>query len=223
MSDCSVNHISYQSPIFLNHKNIIDIQQSISIIGINKDAKYNEQKRIFEVAASVILQLRNVRYRLVEYHFHMPNEHKMYNKTYDAEIHYVFRQIDPKNHNKEYDSDDCMDICGCGKRELSNGLYKADNILVIGHVIGSQYNHGRTIHNDIIDLTQLQVKLPRYYYEYDGSLTTGDFAPVRWLVGDEPLYIPIENLVGISKPARPIQANDGRIILYAKKSGHNDM
>ena len=202
---------SYQSPIILNHECSIDIQQHIHIKGTNYGAKYNDKKHIYEVSNKIILRLNSKEYRLIEYHFHIPSEHNINDRFYKAEIHYVFQEINEKNHERHlrenYDNDICMDICGCGRREEDDD----GHILVIGRVISSVKNVG-----DSVDLTKLQVNAPSFYYEYDGTLTTGNFAPVRWLVGDNPLRFNIEQLLDIAKPARSIQTSDGRIILYAK-------
>ena len=43
------------------------------------------------------------------------------------------------------------------------------------------------------------------------------FSPVRWLVGDEPIRLNIEEISHFAKDARPIQESDGRIILFSDK------
>ena len=54
------------------------------------------------------------------------------------------------------------------------------------------------------------------YYEYDGTLTTGELKPVRWIIGKYPIYLNIKQIECIAKPARPIQDLDGRIILLSR-------
>ena len=95
------------------------------------------------------------------------------------------------------------DICGHGHSSTENL-----NTFVIGRVIEDE--------EELKDLTTVQVKLSLPYYEYDGTLTTESFLPLRWVVGRQPVHFNIEQLTPIAKPARPLQNLDGRIVLYSR-------
>lgn len=208
------NHKSYQSPIVLHHCCSLDIKKPIYIKGKNVCAKYNCEKHVFEVKSRVIIKVNSIRYQLSEYHFHVPGEHIVNDKLYSAEIHYVFVQLKncerklPKHHI-------CQNICHCCEINEKYEKYekcKCDddrNTLVIGRVINPT--------EKCRDLSNIQVEIPDCYYEYDGTLTTGNYAPVRWLVGDDPVCFNICEIKKFAKPARPIQPLDGRIVLFSGK------
>ena len=194
--------MSYHSPIVLHHCCSIDIEKPISIKGENTGSQYDSQKHIYKVQNKIILRANGRKYRLEEYHFHIPCEHVLNNTIYPAEIHYVFYEIgdyQPHDSSDPHKYHSCCDDSG------------EKNILVIGRVISSLKSHQR----EPVDLSRFPIDIPNCYYEYDGSLTTGNFAPVRWLVGNDPLRIDIEQLLHVSKPARPVQDLNGRIILYS--------
>jgi carbonic anhydrase len=199
----------YQSPICLHHCSSIDIKKPICIKGKNYCAKYNCHKHVFEVTSRVIVKVNHNRYQLSEYHFHVPGEHVVNDRIYSAEVHYVFVQLDhcEKYLPKKYV---CHNICHCceTKEHFENKCHDDNrNILVIARVINPT--------DKCSDLSNIQVEIPSCYYEYDGTLTTGNFAPVRWVVGDDPICFNICELRKIAKPARPIQPLDGRIILFS--------
>ena len=190
---------AYQSPIALEKKNSIKINQIINIHGRNEDATYNPSTKNYEVHKKIILTVNDKKYKLDEYHFHMTSEHEVDGEKYPGEIHYVFIEYDEKEEYKK----ECSDVCGCKRPENKD-------ILVIGRTINNCNEHK--------DLHDIQVKVPHYYYEYDGTLTTGNYSPVRWIIGEHPMHFDLKQITPISESARPIQPLDGRIILlYEKK------
>ena len=190
----------YQSPIILQQDNTISIKQCMSTKGKNRGALYNQISKIFEVKDKIILRINSKLYQLDEYHFHINGEHKINGQIYPSEIHYVFIELGTKKHFDKNHT--CSNICG--------GVSSDDgDILVIGRVINfQQYPVNENI-------SKVQVNLPHGYYEYDGSLTTGTFSPVRWIVGEDPMYFNMDDLQPYSKTARPLQPLDGRIILFS--------
>jgi carbonic anhydrase len=164
----------------------------INIHGHNNGACYNHDKHIFEVNDNITLTIENKKYILVEYHFHVTAEHIINNKLYESEIHYVFMEVNKMKHH-------CYNIC-------EGNVPIGTDIVVIG----------KCIENDDIrkSLDKIQVKLPISYFMYDGSLTTGDFSPVRWIVDSNKIYMNIHEIKKVAKTARKIQPLDGRIILY---------
>lgn len=192
--------MSYQSPICLSENNTIHIEQFISLDGFNTGATYNDKKQIFEINDHIVLKLGKNIYKLVEYHFHLPSEHNVCNKTYPSEIHYVFLEFDNSKPFTPIERTCCPDICGGCFEDVSS------NILVIGRTIKDTPRH--------ISLDIIQTKIPSHYFEYDGTLTTGNFLPVRWIIGKNSIEINIKDISDVAKTSRPIQTLDGRIILY---------
>jgi carbonic anhydrase len=213
---------NYQSPIILEPFNYIPLDQYINICGINKDAHYNKETHNFEVRSHVYINLNSKTYKLDEYHFHVPTEHIVNGEKHDAEIHYVFIEHEAEHpeknsglhiqftHKKIHSN-----ICSCCEESDHNQsqYYDQDkNIVVIG----------RTIQNNCIStrskkqLKNMPIKKPHTYYQYDGTLTTGSFAPVRWIIGSNPIFMDIDQIRHVAKPARPIQELDGRIVLFTK-------
>lgn len=105
------------------------------------------------------------------------------------------------NTSESYESDS---ECNCCYKYIN--FNKVYNILVIGQVI-----HDSDITKD---LRTLQLKVPKKYFEYDGTLTTDAFSSVRWIIDDDILKLNIKDIVRVSKTSRQIQNNDGRIILF---------
>jgi len=190
----------YQSPICLYTHNSIPISQYICVDGENTGSIYNKTKKIYEVQDFIELRIGSRKYQLLEYHFHVPSEHIIDDTKFPSEIHYVFIE---EEMGVVHQGRPCPDVCGCCNSGDISG-----NILVIG----------RTIKNDDEndDLEKINVRVPRKYYMYDGTLTTGDFAPVRWIVGKHPIHLNVQEIAKIAKDARHIQSDDGRIVLYSK-------
>ena len=194
--------LRYQSPIPLTFDDITPIHQCIDVRGKNRGAKYNPDMNIFKVKNTIILTKRNnkgtkepKKYRLVEYHFHVPSEHSILGDIYPAEIHYVFYEIDNSGTNNY-------------RSTRPNG--ENPNILVIARVIVND-------RNVYPNLEKLQVRVPMIYFEYDGSLTgEGDGSvPVRWIVGKCPIKMSVDEIKQVAKSARVLQPLDGRIILFS--------
>jgi carbonic anhydrase len=211
--------MAYQSPIILHHcySCNINVDKQIHIKGFNYGAIYDPSKHIFKVQDKIIIKLNSNKYQLEEYHFHTPGEHDVNNKIYDAEVHYVFVQLHPgeKHRPENYI---CRNVCCDNEPDTSNESKTDDdcdcpcddtvrNILVIGRLICPD--------DDCIELDKIQVDVPSRYYMYDGSLTTGNYAPVRWIVGDSPICMNVNEIEYFTKSARPIQSLDGRIVLFS--------
>jgi len=193
-------------------------KQYFSIHGKNMGAKYNEESKIFEIQDEIILKIDHVKYKMLEYHFHIPGEHQIHSRDYQSEVHYVFVELDCDDsqdsvalncedsqdckESKESQKFKCPDVCG-GKFHFGD---ISGNILVIGRVI--KPTERKT------DIHHIQVAIPERYFEYDGTLTTGKFSPVRWIVGCNSIHMNICEIEPYHKPARPLQQLDGRIILH---------
>ena len=90
-------------------------------------------------------------------------------------------------------------------------MYKRqdENILVIGRLI--KFHKMRPI-----DLSTVQVNISCEYYEYDGSLTTPPYSPVKWIVDRNSVCMNPREIIDIAKPVRELQELHGRIILYSQ-------
>ena len=203
------NPLPYQSPIILHHccSCNVHINKPIDIYGTNFGAVYDASKHIFVVKDKIIMKLNSNKYQLEEYHFHIPGEHDMNGKIYNAEVHFVFVQL---NRGETQIPSDyvCRNICCCNQHSTIDPLDQNHrNIFVIGRAICPS--------NIYTDLTKMQVDIPECYYMYDGSLTTGNYAPVRWIVGDSPIRCNIDEIHHFAKDARPLQELNGRIVLFS--------
>jgi carbonic anhydrase len=194
----------YQSPINISSCESIKIKEILNIRGKNRGATYNSDAKIFEINDSIILEIDSKRYELDEYHFHIPGEHRIDKNKYDAEIHYVFVEItkDKKNNIKHHN------ICGCN----GDSIIPDENILVLCRLIKFSKH---CVYNDV---SMLQVKIPSKYFEYDGTLTTGSFAPVRWIIGKNHIDFNQNEIINKAKTSRKLQKLDGRIILFSKNN-----
>ena len=326
----------YKSPIILNKSDLIYIDQELIISGKNKGSVFDKKQKNFNVQDNIFLYKNHQKYKLIQYHFHIPSEHKLKDEKYPAEIHYVFIQLnegyheeenqegnheheeenqegnyeenyqegnheheqenqegnyeenykegnhdheeenqegnyeeenhegnnEEKNHEEEiheegiyeeeshekcvkygrryrrhscesrhsscsesdsdYSSGCSSDsIIGCNLDVCCGSIYDMyrgfSNILVIGKLIENyEYyiNALDLIHNSFIDLTKIQCTAPNKYFEYDGTLTTGTFDPVRWIIDDDVLKLDVKKLRRFAKTAREVQLLDGRIILF---------
>lgn len=193
---------AYQSPIALDKKESIRICQTLDVCGNNDGAVYDASSHIFIIQDPIYLTLRSEKYKLIEYHFHVPGEHVVENKTYMSEIHYVFMNCD--SYNDQTKETNCIDVCGCCNTTNSD-------ILVIGRVI----RNDNSIH---YDLNKLNIRVPYKYFEYDGTLTTGTYSPVRWLIGIHAIELCVNDIIPIAKTARSLQSFDGRIKLFCCNS-----
>lgn len=84
---------AYQSPIVLDKTNVIYIHQDIEVCGENEGAIFDPIAKVYNVQDIIIIEIDCIKYRMVEYHFHVPAEHSIHNTIYPAEIHYVFNEI----------------------------------------------------------------------------------------------------------------------------------
>ena len=201
-----MNPLRYQSPIPLNTKHrSFPICQNFCLKDKNKGAKFIPEEKIFLLQDKIIMKINGKPYILIEYHFHVPAEHTINNKTYPAEVHYVFEELSHNSKNKQPRK---SSYCSCCHSNPNDDI----NILVIGRVIkNSKCNR---------NLSKLQVNIPSTYFEYDGSLTgEGDgTVPVRWIVGNRYIRLSLNEIHLVAKTARPIQPLDDRIILFDKNN-----
>jgi len=184
--------MAYQSPIYIDKCTTLFLHQPIYEEGENDGAVFDASSRIFVIQDPVYITIGEERYRWIEYHFHIPAEHIIEGHHSLSEIHYVFKKCADDDVSAAYD------ICSCAQ--------ETKDILVIGRTIKD--------HNIVQDLAKVQIKTPSKYFEYDGTLTTGLYSPVRWIIGQNPIQFHVNDIVPVAKSSRPIQPFDNRIILY---------
>ncbi len=202
MSDCP-----YRSPISLRYEGTFPIKQCVRVKGINRDARYIEEDQVFQVRRKIILRIDKKKYRLVEYHFHVPSEHEVRGKKYPAEIHYVFYQISKKEEKEDCPKRKYFNVC------RGTGSETDENILIVARtIIDGPIN---------MELEDIQLQFPFTYFEYDGSVlgsvlgSDNILTPVRWIVGNTPIKLPLSEIKPVAKDSQPIQPLDNRIILFS--------
>jgi carbonic anhydrase len=201
----------YQSPVDLIGEIKTQLFKSVKYSGKNNGAKYSAENREYTIAPNdnIQVELNDIKYKLVSYHFHTPSEHLIHGKRYPAELHQVFMQIDSENENENKNKitlDYCKNICCCNnKLSVLPNNPNINNIMVISRMIldGPQQ-----------DLRKMQLSVPDKFFVYDGCRTAPQFLPVRWIVGKKPICMSLEQILGITQLAREIQPLDGRLIIY---------
>lgn len=180
---------SYQSPINIDTDRAYKSKQSLTLNGTNTGAIYDFKLKRFKVTDKISIKVNGKKYRLIEYHFHTPGEHKLCNKKFAAEVHYVFSS----NSKTEY--------MGCSNTSNNS----EEDIFVIARFIRDSSKE--------VDLSLLQVKIPLVYYQYNGSLSSGKYSPVLWCVGKHPIKVNLSEIEKISKDPHPIQEDNNRLII----------
>lgn len=204
--------IYYQSPIDLKTDDIsFKIYQKIITSGINKHAILETDKTYNpDPKHPVYLTIDERKFQLQEYHFHtQKSEHAINGKKKDAELHYVFTEITDNNDQKH---------CKCNHHICDGQIDPNTNYVVIARLIRFKCNE---LCCDT-DLDNLQVELPKTYFECDGTLTANatpdipnNYAPVRFIVGDRSIKMCASNFDNSnSKTSRSLQDLNNRIILH---------
>lgn len=151
-----------------------------------------------EVLSRSYLRIGPERYRLVQFHFHTPSEHRLHGEEFPMELHFV--------HRNELGE---LAVVGVFLRE------GAEN-----PVLQKIWDHipaeGFAAHVEKINPEDL---LPenREYFRYAGSLTTPPCTEgVRWHVMEEPVEISEEQIETFRdlfpRNARPLQRRNSRAI-----------
>jgi hypothetical protein len=243
--------MSYQSPIFLNDDDLIKINKDIIIYGKNNGAIYNKYNKTFNVVDKLVLKTNDKKYRLMEYHFHIPSEHYLNNKRYSAEVHYIFEEKTRRDEDEgdegdeDYkhediplddniydfsDSDDVMlDLC-------SNKRLSDKNILVLVNLIRN--NRYREIEDKELckddfekfpniesynDIDKIDNMRVRTPNQYYEYDGTENNIPMRWIVDNDIIEMNVDKIIPYAKTARPLQDRNGRIILFNNNdNNHHD-
>jgi len=130
-----------------------DKKKIICINGTNTGSIYDVDDKVYYVEDNIILEMNNIKYKLVEYHLDDKNIHNM---------HYIFVELGSiyKKFNlntKKYFQEKLNDING--------------SVIIISKTYKKNPNK------------KLQIKSPVYYYEYDDdTILTGDFSPTKYII-----------------------------------------
>lgn len=185
----------YQSPIELSYnlKDILYSELNFNISETDIISKYNSNEKHWSVLNDIIIYNNDNKYKLIQYHFHLPSEHIINGERYLMELHFVFQ----------------------------SDMNEMKSLFVLSYIIDISENISSNIFYNMI-LNQ-PFKLPNLncYFAYPGSLTTPPFnMNINWRMSNEPLYITLELFNSIKdkcKSARPIQKRNGRDIILVQK------
>ncbi|UHA74204.1 carbonic anhydrase [Paenibacillus sp. 481] len=172
-------HGSEQSPIHLTGK-VKPVLNSIQFKynTVNADIVNDGHTIQVNVPQGNSVTINGVQYKLAQFHFHTPSEHKLQNRLYDMEVHFVHQ-----------DSTGKLAVVGAFiQAGSSSGAYGP-----IFDQLPQQVNQPVPLDNPL----PLSSLLPKSsgYYSYCGSLTTGTYAEgVRWLVLKKPITLTAEDI-----------------------------
>lgn len=147
------------------------------------------------------VRVNNKEYKLLQFHFHAPSEHKIGGKAADMEVHLVHKSDDGK-----------LLVIG---RLMKNGR-KNDFIQNIwDHLPATEGTEKVT---ELVKINaQSLLPAKKSYINYQGSLTTPPCSEgVNWFVMKEPIELSKEQIVKFTSifkvNARPVQPLNGRVI-----------
>jgi len=163
-----VTKLCRQSPININSNNISIKNSDILNLGFfnkNINARLVETTKkdniSYLVDENVISYFNGHKYKLIQFHFHYPSEHKINNKTYDMEVHFVNRSIEKKNENL---------VIAFFLKKGTVGVF--DSCLRLDNKVEIKLN---------------DTNLENFFF-YPGSLTTDPFSSnVTWIVFENPI------------------------------------
>ncbi len=189
--------ININSPIEANLDELeIDYQSSpLRIINNGHTIQVNYQ-------SESVLKLDGETYKLVQFHFHHPSEHKVNSQNFPMELHLV--------HQNEKGS---LAVLGVF---LKQG--KANKALEsIWEVLPEKKGKEQIIPNVEINASEL-LPTDKEFYRYYGSLTTPPCSEkVNWIVYKKPIEVSVAQVQKFSKlfplNARPVQNLNRRFLL----------
>jgi carbonic anhydrase len=228
------NNLTFQSPIALSTAKSTKsfLTPSLNECPEEKVANYKFDKEDFDyhVADNIFLTNNELKYKMVQFHFHQAAEHVINNQEYDIELHLVFETLFNKKcaktlvkksrmiQKKESTSETKQQ-----QTEVETTPENNSEFLPI-FVIGVLAKVGKTtskIFKKIIEKKEFTIPCPSMlpHFSYAGSLTTGDTAQnVSWNVLRDIETISEKDLIRLqkkSKGRRPIQPRAGRDIICA--------
>ncbi len=188
-----------QSPINLDKLHLVSDKEPLMFHYESYSARLKDFSLKINPEVSKYIEIEKKHYKLTEFHFHLPSEHSINNKIYDAELHFVHQD---KNNN-------IVVVAVLIKEGKSNELIK--------QIIESA-NQSNKVRYELED-GDLMTLIPenKAYFHYMGSLTTPPCTEgVNWYVLKTPIEICKEELEMLRQimpsNARSIQDSNNRKI-----------
>jgi carbonic anhydrase len=169
-----------QSPILLDSRIGQTSVGSLSFRATNSEGKLENKGTAIEVVdveGSLVYQGNT--YKLVNFHFHTPSEHRINKEHYPVEMHMVHQT-----------SSGMTAVLGF-VIQLSTTRYSALPYVALRKV--SQIAPGQTITTSQLNFAEIiEYVRTKRFYQYGGSLTTPPCSEgLQWFVGTEPLYLDV--------------------------------
>jgi len=169
----------------------------------NAETIVNNGHTIQVNCAGGAMTLSDVKYKLLQFHFHRPSEHLIGGKNFPMEIHFVHRA-----------DSGALAVVGV---LLVTGATNPVFSKIISAIPGKE---GFTVKAPagVDPNAMLPAKLG--YYRYPGSLTTPPCAEiVEWLLLSDPIQVAEADIAGFAKlypmNARPVQKDNRRYVLQS--------
>ncbi|MBL8134055.1 MAG: carbonic anhydrase family protein [Anaerolineae bacterium] len=150
----------------------------------------------------------DVKYDLVQFHFHTPSEHTVAHEAAPMEVHFVHRS-----------ESGALAVVGVmlTEGETANAAYAA----VFDH-LPAEESEATTMDAQVTALDMLPET--RTFFTYAGSLTTPPCSEgVRWLLLDTPVQLSAEQIEAFKAifelNARPVQPQNARDVIHDTGSG----
>jgi len=160
-----LNELCRQSPINIQPSNYEIIDDNIlDITYLNKNIKavkgdIENNNVHYNILNDNYLIFNNIKFKLLQYHFHNPSEHKLNDNKFPMELHMVHKSLN-------------------GEEFLVLGLF-------IVHGNSGPFDTSISLQQQVN--VNINKKINKFYY-YHGSLTTDPFSEnVTWILVDEPI------------------------------------
>jgi carbonic anhydrase len=199
---CSIG--SQQSPIDIE----ATIKSRLPALGINwaksADTIVNNGHTIqLNFAAGSTMTLGDVRYKLLQLHFHRPSEHLIAGKNFPTEAHFVHRA-----------ESGALAVIGV---LMASGTPNAAFSRIVSTMPA---NEGPAVKADARIDPHALLPARLGYYRYPGSLTTPPCSEiVEWLVLTAPVQVAAADVAGFARlyplNARPVQKDNRRYVLQS--------
>ncbi|KIM90524.1 hypothetical protein PILCRDRAFT_1806 [Piloderma croceum F 1598] len=175
---------THQSPILINTTSAQVPPGSVKLNVPNaRNASFENLGTNVEIVVNGTLQAANSTWKLSQFHFHTPSEHRLDLGHYEAEMHFVFAAADGSTK---------VAVLGFFIQVASN---ESTPLLetIFAH-LGSIQTPGTTTQLPTIDFSSFQASANKMaYFQYTGSLTTPPCTEgVAWFLATTPIPLKID-------------------------------
>ncbi len=188
-----------QSPINLDKVHLVSDKEPLIFHYESYEARLKDFSLKINTELSKHLEIEKKHYKLTQFHFHLPSEHSINNKTSDAELHFVHQ-----------DKDNNIVVVGVLIKEGKPNEF-------IKKIIESANQDNKAKY--ALEDGDLMTLIPenKTYFHYMGSLTTPPCTEgVNWYVLKTPIEASKEEIEQLKQTmpsnARPIQDKNNRKI-----------